>query len=144
MTKAHLLPTPAPAGAPSPAPGCSPSANAGAGFSSPRRGPVPRAVSRAVMAGLRHYRQVAGLSLAKAALASGYSRQTIHLWEVGKHAPTRFAVAVLAEVYGTTVEAILSHYPRQEFRARRVGPLVAVGDEELPVEVERVVGAPHL
>jgi len=108
-----------------------------------RRGPVPRVTSRSVMAGLRHYRTQAGLSLATAAIASGYSLRTIHLWEVGKHAPTLFAVAVLAEVYGTTAEAIMGHYPRQEFRARRVGPLLAVGDTD-PVEVERVVGAPHL
>lgn len=96
------------------------------------------------MAGLRHYRQVAGLSLAQAALASGYSLRTIHKWEIGQHAPIRFAVEVLADVYGTTADAILTHYPHREWTARRVGPLLAVGDEELPVEVERVVGAPHL
>lgn len=87
-----------------------------------RRGVAPRPVSRAVMAGLRHYRKLAGLTLEQAAQKSGYSLRTIHKWEVGFHAPTAFSVGVLAEVYGVTEQDILLHYPHEEYVARRVGP----------------------
>lgn len=110
----------------------------------PRRGPAARPVSRVVMAGLRHYRQAAGLTLERAAQKSGYSLRAVHSWELGIYAPTMFSIGVLAEVYGVSADAILNHYPHRTFTATRVGPLVAHDGDEYPREVERVVGAPHL
>lgn len=87
-----------------------------------RHGPAPRPICERTMAGLRHYRREAGLSLAAAALQAGYALRTLHTWEVGERAPSPFALAVLAEVYGVTVEQIRTFHLRREYRAERIGP----------------------
>lgn len=71
---------------------------------------------------LKAARETAGLSQAEVARKLGITRQAVGQWEAGVATPNPETLAMLADMYGTTVDALLGRSVPVDARRRSSNP----------------------